>query len=47
MIRGLLLICPHESETLTGVVLTTSLGMKESAQRFDLKAWACLSADWE
>ena len=24
MIRGLLLICPHESETQTSVILTTS-----------------------
>ena len=38
MVRGLLLICPHESDTQTGVVLTTSQGKKESAQRFDLKA---------
>ena len=47
MLRGLLLICPHESEAQTGVVLTTSQGKKESAQKFDLKALACLSATWK
>ena len=47
MIRGLLLICPHESETQTGVVLTTSQGKKESAQIFDLNPWTCLSATWK
>ena len=47
MLRGLLLICPHESEAQTGVVLTTSQGKKESAQKFDLKALVCLSATWK
>ena len=47
MIRGLLLICPHESETQTLVILTTSQGKKESTQIFDLKAKACLSAAWK
>ena len=47
MLRELLLICPHESEAQTGVVLTTSQRKKESAQIFDLKTWAYLSATWE
>ena len=35
--RGVLFICPHKSETQTGVVFTTSLGKQESDKRFDLE----------
>ena len=44
MTRGLSIICHHELETQTEVVLTTSQGKQESAQRFDMEARACPSA---
>ena len=37
-------ICPHELETQTEVVLTTTQGKQESAQRFDMETRACPSA---
>ena len=39
--RGLSFICPHELETQTEVVLTTSQGKQESVQRFDMEDRAC------
>ena len=40
MMRGLLFVCPNESDTQTGVVLTTSHGKQELARRFDQEARA-------
>ena len=47
MTRGMSFICPHELETQTEVVLTTSQGKQESAQRFDMEVRACPSATRE
>ena len=47
MMRGLSFICPHELETQTEIVLTTSQGKLESAQRFEMEARACPSVAQE
>ena len=47
MVRALLIICPHESETQTGVVLTTSQCKPELMGDLTWEARGCLSAAWE
>ena len=47
MRRGWLFVCPRDSESQIGFVLTTRHGNQESAWRLNLEADACQSAAWE